>query len=266
MHDLCELIGVPIEGTHYRAAGVNHQAWLIEWSRDGQDLYPRLRDRDRAPTPSSSAGSGSRSSAASATTPPRRASTPSEYLSWFLRSDEQIERYRLEPLEYLGISEENVAEFERGAGGARRGRRAASSRRARRSTHRRSSTRSLTGTQREIHANVVNRGLIDNLPEGAVVEVPAPVDGVGRAPDRGRARSRGRAPRSTARTCRSAELTVEAARTGDPDLVRQAVLVDPNASSTLTPEQIWELCDELTAAHARPAARGPARAVPAGAP
>ena len=35
----------------------------------------------------------------------------SEYLSWFLRSDAQIERFRLEPLEYIGISEENVAEF-----------------------------------------------------------------------------------------------------------------------------------------------------------
>jgi alpha-galactosidase len=33
-------------------------------------------------------------------------------------------------------------------------------------------------------------------------------------------------------------------------MVRQAVLVDPNAGSTLTPEQIWALCDELTEAHA----------------
>ena len=33
--------------------------------------------------------------------------------------------------------------------------------------------------------------------------------------------------------------------------MRQAVLVDGNASSTLTPEQIWALCDELTAAHRR---------------
>jgi len=46
-----------------------------------------------------------------------------------------------------------------------------------------------------------------------------------------------------------AELAVEAALTGDPAKVRQAVLVDPNASSTLTPQQIWDLCDELTAAH-----------------
>ena len=46
-----------------------------------------------------------------------------------------------------------------------------------------------------------------------------------------------------------AELTIRAAAEGDPELVRQAVLADPNASSTLTPEQIWRLCDELTAAH-----------------
>ena len=29
----------------------------------------------------------------------------------------------------------------------------------------------------------------------------------------------------------------------------QALLADPNASSTLTPEQLWELCDQLTQAH-----------------
>ena len=46
-----------------------------------------------------------------------------------------------------------------------------------------------------------------------------------------------------------AELTIEAARTGSKERVRQAVLADPNASSSLTPEQIWALCDELTAAH-----------------
>jgi alpha-galactosidase len=31
--------------------------------------------------------------------------------------------------------------------------------------------------------------------------------------------------------------------------VRQALLADPNASSTLTPEQLWALCDALTEAH-----------------
>ena len=43
---------------------------------------------------------------------------------------------------------------------------------------------------------------------------------------------------------------LERLRTGNPELVRQAVLIDPNASSSLTPEQIWALCDQLTEAHA----------------
>ena len=46
-----------------------------------------------------------------------------------------------------------------------------------------------------------------------------------------------------------AELAIEAARTGSKERVRQAVLVDGNASSSLTPDQIWAMCDELTAAH-----------------
>jgi len=48
-----------------------------------------------------------------------------------------------------------------------------------------------------------------------------------------------------------ADLTIRAAIAGDPELVRRAVLMDANASSSLTPEQIWALCDELTEAHAR---------------
>ncbi len=46
-----------------------------------------------------------------------------------------------------------------------------------------------------------------------------------------------------------AELTVEAARTGNRELVKQAMLIDPNASSTLTPERIWELADAMFDAH-----------------
>ncbi|HKZ15790.1 MAG TPA: hypothetical protein VJL81_18285 [Solirubrobacterales bacterium] len=45
------------------------------------------------------------------------------------------------------------------------------------------------------------------------------------------------------------ELTVRAALEGDPEHVRQAALLDPNTAATLSPDQIWELCAELTAAH-----------------
>lgn len=250
VHDLCELIGVPLEGTHYRAGGVNHQAWLTEWSRDGADLYPLLRAKIAA-DPELERRVRVEIFSRIGFYPTETSEHSSEYLSWFLRSDAQIERYRLRPLEYLQISEENVAEYEEArailaAGGDVPLHEAGDAAEyAPQVIH-----SMLTGTPRLIHANVVNRGLIDNLPEGAVVEVPAEVDGDGLRPQRF-----GSVPAAGAALNRAylsvAELAVAAAREGDPALVRQAVLADPNAASSLTPGQIWDLCDELTGAHAR---------------
>ncbi|MCI0159322.1 alpha-galactosidase [Leifsonia shinshuensis] len=247
VHDLCELIGVPMEGTHYRAAGVNHQAWLVEWSRDGQDLYPSLREaieRD----PELRRRVRVEIFERIGFYPTETSEHSSEYLSWFLRSPEQIERFRLRPLEYLGISEENVAEFEHAKAALAAGEalelEEGAAEYAPQVIH-----SILTGTERVIHANVVNRGLIGNLPEGAVVEVPSRVDADGVHPlPFGDIPPQGAALNRTYLSV--AELAVEAARTGDPALVRRAVLTDPNASSSLTPEQIWALCDELTARHA----------------
>jgi alpha-galactosidase len=250
VHDLCELIGVPLAGTRYRAGGVNHQAWLTEWSRDGADLYPLLREKI-ASDPELLRRVRVEIFARIGYYPTETSEHSSEYLSWFLRSDAQVERYRLRPLEYLQISEDNVREYEDAKailvadGDLPLHDEGDAAEYAPQVIH-----SMLTSTPRLIHANVVNRGLIDNLPQGAVVEVPAEVDGNGLRPQRF-----GSVPAAGAALNRDylsvAELAVEAARTGDPLLVRQAVLADPNASSTLTPAEIWDLCDELTAAHAR---------------
>ena len=246
VHDLCELIGVPMEGTHYRAAGVNHQAWLVEWSRDGESLYPALREKIAA-DPDLERRVRVEMFRRIGFYPTETSEHSSEYLDWFLRSPEQIERFRIEPLQYIGISEENVAEFEHAKDALASGEplqlEEGAAEYAPQIIH-----SMLTGTERMIHANVVNRGLIDNLPPGAVVEVPSTVDRDGVHPH-----TFGAIPEQGAALNRTylsvAGLTIEAARTGNPDLVRQAVLIDPNASSTLTPEQIWALCDELTEAH-----------------
>jgi len=247
VHDLCALIGVPMEGTHFRAAGVNHQAWLVEWSRDGEDLYPLLRkaiERD----PELRRRVRVEIFTRIGFYPTETSEHSSEYLSWFLRSAEQVEKFRLRPLEYIGISEENVAEFEHAKSALAAGEplelEEGAAEYAPQVIH-----SILTGTERIIHANVVNRGLIDNLPERAVVEVPTRVDATGVHP-----LPFGAIPAQGAALNRAylsvAELTIEAARTGDPELVRRAVLADPNAASSLSPEQIWALCDELTVRHA----------------
>ena len=245
--DLCDLVGVPLDEVHYRAAGVNHQAWLLEWTRDGHDLYPLLRETIAA-QPELERRVRVEMFRRLGYFPTETSEHSSEYLSWFLRSDEQIERFRIEPLQYIGISEENVGEFETAqrllaAGSDLPLEEEYGAEYAPQVIH-----SGVTGQPRVIHGNVVNDGLIDNLPQGAVVEVPVTVDADGLHPH-----AVGSLPVQLAAQNRPylsvAELTVEAARTGNPLLIRQAVLMDPNANSTLTPEQIWQLCNDLVAAH-----------------
>jgi alpha-galactosidase len=245
-HDLAELVGLDVAATRYRAAGVNHQAWLLDWTADGQDLYPRLRAAIAA-DPGLERRVRVEMFRRIGYYPTETSEHSSEYLPWFLRSDAQVERFRIEPLQYIGISKDNVADFEE----ARRLLAAdvdlpledGATEYAPQIIH-----SIVTGTPREVHVNVPNAGLIDNLTPGAAVEVPALVDADGVHPI-----AMGALPPQCAALNRTylsvAELTIEAARTGDPRLVRQAVLVDGNASATLTPAQIWDLCDELVAAH-----------------
>jgi alpha-galactosidase len=245
-HDLAELVGLDVAATRYRAAGVNHQAWLLDWTADGQDLYPRRRAAIAA-DPGLERRVRVEMFRRIGYYPTETSEHSSEYLPWFLRSDAQVERFRIEPLQYIGISKDNVADFEE----ARRLLAAdvdlpledGATEYAPQIIH-----SIVTGTPREVHVNVPNAGLIDNLTPGAAVEVPALVDADGVHPI-----AMGALPPQCAALNRTylsvAELTIEAARTGDPRLVRQAVLVDGNASATLTPAQIWDLCDELVAAH-----------------
>ena len=261
-HDLAELVGVPVEETRFRAAGVNHQAWLLEWEHEGRDLYPLLRDRIRT-DPELERRVRVEIFRRLGYYPTETSEHSSEYLSWFLRSDAQIERYRLQPLEYVGISRENLAELDRArqtlAAGGELELEEGASEYAPQIIH-----SIVTGTRREIHVNVPNRGLIDNLGQDAVVEVPAVVDASGIAPV-----PMGALPIQCAAVNQAyvsvGRLTVEAARTGDPLLVRQAALMDPNTASTLTPEQIWAVCDELAAAHGDLLPQALRAPVPAGA-
>ncbi len=248
VNDLCELVGVPLEGTHFRAAGVNHQSWLYEWSRDGESLYPRLRETIAA-DPGLERRVRVEMFKRLGFYPTETSEHSSEYLSWFLRSDDQIERFRLTPLEYIGISEENVAEFETARTALAEGRDIELNEEGDAAEYAPQIIHSiLTGAEREVHVNVVNRGFISNLPEGSVIEVPARVSAAGIVP-----LAVGDIPLQGAALNRTylsvAELTIEAARTGSREMVKQAVLVDGNASSTLTPKQIWELCDVMFEAH-----------------
>ena len=258
VHDLCELLGVPLEGTRYLAAGVNHQAWLLRWEHAGADLYPQLDERiaadaelrrrvrvdmyrrlGRYPTETSEHSS--------------------EYLPWYLHHDAEVERLRIPVGDYKGISAGNLAEYEQ----TRRLLDADQPLEAADATEYAPQVihSMVTGQPRVIHATAANTGLLSDLPAGLGVEVPVVVDGTGALPTRV-----GALPPVCAALNRSflgvVDLTVQAAVREDPRMVRQAAMVDPNAAATLTVDAIWDLCDAMVEAHAgllSPALRLPLR-------
>ena len=246
VHDLCELVGAPLDEVDYRAAGLNHQAWLLRWEHRGEDLYPRL-DARLAGDPELHRRVRMDMYKRLGYFPTETSEHSSEYVPWYLHHDREIERLRIPVGDYLRISAENVEDY--------RATRAAVLRGEPLDLHRAATEYAPqvihsmeTGTLREIHANVPNHGLIDNLPQGYAVEVPCLVDRLGVHPERV-----GDLPAQCAAVNRGfvsvGELTVKAAVDRDARMVRQAAMVDPNTAATLTVDEIWAMCDELTAAH-----------------
>lgn len=101
-----------------------------------------------------------------------------------------------------------------------------------------------------INGNVPNDDLIDNLPAGCCVEVPCLVDGNGIQPVKV-----GPLPAQLAALNRTninvQELIVEAALTGSKDAVYHAVMLDPLTAAVCTLPQIHELVDKMLTAEAQ---------------
>jgi len=242
---LAELVGVPFEDVAFLGAGINHQAFILRFERDGENLYPLLdeaieRDPELArtvrvelyrrfgyfPTESSEHGA--------------------EYVPWFMRHDELVEHFRISVGEYVQRSEENLREYER----IRAALAAGEGFEVERSLEYASLIiHSIeTGAERVIYGNVRNSGLIDNLPDGCCVEVPCLVDRAGVQPTHVGALPAQLAAlnRTFANVC---ELTVRAALDGKPEHVYHAAMLDPNTAASLTLGEIEGLVDDLLEAH-----------------
>ncbi|GAA2096569.1 alpha-glucosidase/alpha-galactosidase [Streptomyces albiaxialis] len=246
MNGLAELVGVPFEEVTYRAAGVNHQAWVLEFEHGGTSLYPaldaliekdeQLRRRTRVdmyrrlgfyPTETSEHSS--------------------EYVPWYLHHESEVGRLRLPVGAYLDIVDENVTEYESTRDALTAGRPLqveGTMEYAPQIIH-----SVVTGTPRTVYGNVPNHGLIDNLPSGGTVEVPCLVDASGVQPTRV-----GALPPQLAALNRTylstVDLTVRAALDDDPVRIRQAAMTDPATAATLPVDEIWALCNAMTEAHA----------------
>lgn len=107
-----------------------------------------------------------------------------------------------------------------------------------------------TGRVYRGHFNLANHGCITNLPDDAIVEVPAYVDRNGISVPKV-----GALPLGCAAICNASisvqRLAVEAAVHGDVNLLKQAVLMDPLTSAVCTPPEISQMVDEMLVAQAR---------------
>ncbi|MBQ2403827.1 MAG: alpha-glucosidase/alpha-galactosidase [Lachnospiraceae bacterium] len=105
-----------------------------------------------------------------------------------------------------------------------------------------------TGSVYRGHFNLMNNGTITNLPDECVVEVPCYVDGNGISVPKV-----GDLPLGCAAICSQSvwvqKLAVEAGVHGDINLLRQAAMMDPLTGSVCTPDEIFQMVDEMLVAN-----------------
>ena len=245
---LARTVGVHEDDVEFRTGGFNHQCFVYVFRRrsTGEDLYPRLRQLVEVDPE----GLGRRVRVEIFRRfgyfPTESSEHASEYVPWFLHDDGEVRRFRAQIDEYVRRSDENLLEWQATKDQLDRGEELE----IEPTSELASEIIRACETGAPVHAavNVRNGDLIDGLPEGACVEVPALVDGNGIHPT-----AIGAIPPQCLALNRTflnvVELTVLAALEQRRDLVYQAALLDPNTAATLPTSAIVDLCDELIMAH-----------------
>lgn len=107
-----------------------------------------------------------------------------------------------------------------------------------------------TGRVYRGHFNVRNDGIVANLPADCIVESTGFVDRFGLNMRAGIV-----LPDACAATCRASvdvqRMSVRAALAGDVDALKRAVLHDPLVGAVCSPEEVWQMVDEMLVAQAR---------------
>ena len=233
-------------------AGINHMGWLIDVrDKEGRDLYPEIKKRAKEQNKEKHGNMVrfdyidkfgyycTESSEHNA-----------EYNPFYIKSKypELIDRFNIPLDEYPRRCINQIANWEKQrdeimAGGN--------------IEHTRSNEYAsrimeaiVTNTPYKIGGNVLNNGLISNLPDDACVEVPCLVDGGGIHPT-----YVGRLPVQCAAmnmtNINPQLLTIEAAVTGKREHVYQAAMLDPHTAAELSIDDIIAMCDELIEAHTK---------------
>ena len=249
---IAKYVQVPYEELYYTVAGLNHQSWFLELQRNGEDLYPRLREMFKDPDIFSKPNSPYKSSDITEVEMMQTFGYFSSggghltiSLPYFRRKPELIERYKLldesrdhVPALILKQAEDIRNELKSGH-------------KIELSFDHTYTTIALNiinaienGKPTRIFGNVKNVGLITNLLEGSVVEVPCMVDKGGIHPC-----YVGALPSQCASLNRLninvQEMAVRGIVEKDKKKVLQSLLLDPLTFSILSIDEIKEMVDEL---------------------
>ncbi len=248
---LARWIGAPMDEVTYLCAGINHQAWYLEFKWKGKDAYPLIRAAVKRPEIYKEEIVRNEMFLNLDYYPTESSGHDSEYNPWFRKRPDLIEKYCTHgtgwnPGEYAYILKEYMD---------------------REHTWKNEITEWLSqehvdltrgneyaayifnamfgdGTMFEFNGNVRNFGLIDNLPYGCCVEVPVLASKGGL-----QAMHVGALPAHlaiiTGVNAGIEELAVDAAITGDPRKVFQAICMDPLTSAVLSLDEIRSMVDEM---------------------
>ena len=231
-----------------KIAGINHQAWLLEVTKDGVDLYPEIKRRSLEqgyPKHDMVRHEMMHRFGYYITESSEHAS---EYLPYFIKSKypELIERFNIPLDEYPRRCVNQIKEWE-----TRRVQLTTENKLEHTRTHEYASyiiEAMYNNKPYKLGGNVLNKGLITNLPKEACVEVPCMVDASGIQPV-----VIGDLPPQLAALNRTninpQLLTIEAALTGKKEYIYQAAMLDPHTSAELSIDDIISLCDDLIEAH-----------------
>lgn len=232
----------------WKIAGINHQAWLLEIQKDGQDLYPEIKRRAAAMTEKHPDMVRFEIMKRFGYYVTESSEHNAEYMPFFIKSKYPalIERYDIPLDEYPRRCIRQITEWNRRRDELTMNPRLSHTRTKEYASYIMEAIE--TNVPYKIGGNVLNHGLIANLPQDAVVEVPCLVDASGITPT-----FVGRLPEQCAAMNRTninvQLLTLQAARTLRKEDVYRAVMMDPHTQSELSIDDIVSMCDELLLAH-----------------
>lgn len=246
---LADYVGVPYNEMTWQCAGINHLAWFTEYSHKGQDLYPLLMEkcrRDPEFIKKDHVRFNTMLNLGYFVT--ESSGHFSEYVPYFRKREALIDQYCGEA--YLGGRSFYANEWptwrkNRDLKTARllSGEEAININRS----HEYASViiEAIEKNQPAvIHGSVANTGLIENLPQTGVVEVPVMIDRNGLNPC-----YYGWLPPQCAALCQAHmsvyECTVQAILEGNKEAIYHAMMLDPLASAVCSLDEIRQMTDEM---------------------